>query len=126
MAAAGYLYELTIDGTALSFKDVNIDDSAPPIDTSCRSNPDGSTNTGYSSKDADLQTLTITVDQHVETPNGLPAITKGVNEVSWSISYNGTSLYSGAAIYVERIAYSGSVPGEGRLQLVMYNHGPYS
>ncbi len=126
MAAAGFLYDVVIDGILMGFKDVSCRESAPPINASSRSNPDGSTNEGFSSFESDLSTLTIDINQIAETPNGLPDLTLGINDVAWNVDYNGVNLYSGESLYVEEWTYSGSAPGEARVRLLAHANGPYS
>jgi hypothetical protein len=128
--ANGLKWNITVDGTVMNFKSLDIRETASTVDKSSKLNPDGSVNIGYTSTAGDLGTLFITIDELIEDEGVLSSIAyfeAGVEyDAPYVVSYDGVALYSGAAFFVSDLHSSGSVPGEARTRFMFQSNGPYA
>lgn len=121
---AGFLYGFVVDGTETSWKNIEISDANPGVDTTSRLNPDGSTNTGFADREYDVSTATITLTEMARasdddrgdiTSMGAGFAAGDRDETSvWTATFDGVEFASGTGLYCMECSFSGSIPGEGR------------
>jgi hypothetical protein len=133
---AGYPFNFEVNGVASSWKNIEFSDDNAGNDVSSRLAPDGTVNQGYSDRDSDLGTATITLTECARAAGddrgsitdavfGFPAGTRD-GTLPWAYYYDGILMYSGTGLYFASVGTSGSIPGEGRVTCRLQAVGAYS
>lgn len=127
----GYHYSLKISGsTEVDFKRLTARNVVSEIDkTSKCLRGTGTPNEGYKETNGDVGMIEfgcegLMVSTIVDMVGDYEAGNSYVQ--NWSISYSGTTLYSGSAFYVIDVDLNGSIPGEGIGRFNFRSDGVYN
>lgn len=133
--AAGFPFKFEIDGIQSSWANITFRDSNPGVEASARLLPNGDDNTGFSDREYDLSTATITLVEPAHASDdargdistqvfGYIAGSRLPNSV-WQIAYDEITIYSGTGIYISENAFEGSIPGAGKVTATIQAIGEY-
>ncbi len=127
----GYKYTIELNGVSFNFKRLDVAEEAISINVASRYLPDGTVNEGFNSEEGDLSMLVFTIEELQDGDDNTDdflAFAAGTvyDDVTYEITYDDVSLYSGIGFYCRYAGTSGSIPGEASWRMVFSSRNAYA